>query len=74
MRTWVQFPGSPRTLMCQEWIDRDPLRKRWWGRPCPNAGADGESHHLCFSLHRHDSLRVRRVWCFECGTLEEARA
>ena len=74
MRTWVQFPGAPRTLMCQEWIDGDPIRKRWWGRRCPNAGDDPESHFLCFSLAAPNSIRVKKVWCFECGTLEVASA
>ncbi len=60
--------------MAREWIEADPLRKKWWGRKCPNIRGDPEDHLVSFSLAPNDALRVLKVWCWSCGTLEEASA
>ena len=57
----------------QRWVDSDPLRAKWWGRRCPNAGLDYLEHCLGFRLRSGSSIAVREVYCLLCGTLEVAQ-
>ncbi len=49
-----------------DWIQNDPLRKKYYQAGCPN-GTFEEGHLLSFFLENPGSSKVKRVECLECG-------
>ena len=60
--TWRSKAVPSRTKAVQEWINNDPLRKKYWLQGCPNKCAD----MLGFKLMQDN--KVKEVFCYECET------